>query len=116
MESRSINNVINAIKEVRELFNEIRNNLSRKKANKIGNELYKKEAVYNFLKEKDGLTDKEKIVLKNIGKYLKKLNNDLKKLQKYQDNITYGLDDLFNELNDEDYNEPKEIKSAFNGN
>ena len=77
--------------------------------------LYKKEAVYNFLKEKDGLMDKEKIMLKNIGKYLKKLNIDLKKLNKYQDNITYGLDYLFNELNEEDYYEPKEIKSAFDG-
>ena len=71
--------------------------------------------MYNFLKEKDGLTDKEKIVLKNIGKYLKKLNNNLKKIQKYQDNITYDLDYLFNELNEEDYYEPKEIKSAFHG-
>ena len=115
MESRSTNNVINAIKEVRELFNEVRSNLSREGINRIRKELYKKEAVYNFLKEKDGLTDKEKIVLKNIGKYLKKLNNDLKKLQKYQDNITYGLDYLFNELNEEDYYEPKEIKSAFDG-
>ena len=42
-----------------------------------------------------------------------KLNNDLKNLYKYQDNITYGLDYLFNELNGEDYYEPKEIKSAF---
>ena len=54
-------------------------------------------------------------MLKNIGKYLKKLNNDLKKLQKYQDNVTYGLDYLFNELNEEDHYEPKEIKSAFDG-
>ena len=53
-------------------------------------------------------------MLKNIAKYLKKLNNDLKKLHKYQDNITYGLD-LFNELNGEDYYEPEEIKSAFDG-
>ena len=52
-------------------------------------------------------------MLKNIDNYLKKLNNDLKKLCKYQDNITYGLDYLFNELNEEDYYEPKEIKSAF---
>ena len=51
-------------------------------------------------------------MLKNISKYLKKLNNDLKK---YQDNITYGLDYLFNELSEEDYYEPKEIKSAFDG-
>ena len=47
--------------------------------------------------------------------YLKKLNNDLKKLQKYQDNITQGLDYLFNELYGEDYYQPKEIKSAFDG-
>ena len=44
-------------------------------------------------------------MLKNIGKYLKKLNND-------QDNITYGLDNLFNE----DYYRPTKVKSAFNGN
>ena len=115
MESTTINNNINAIKEVRELINELRSNLSREETKRIRNELYKKEAVYNFLKGKDGLTDKEKIVLKNIGKYFKKSNNDLKKLQKYQDNITYGLDYLFNELNEEDYYEPKEIKSAFDG-
>ena len=51
-------------------------------------------------------------MLKNIGRYLKKLNNDLKKLNKYQDNITYGIDYLFNE----DYYKPTEIKSAFDGN
>ena len=71
--------VNNAIKEVRELFNEVRSNLSREETKRIREKLYKKEAVYDFLKEKDGLTDKEKIVLKNIGKYLKKLNNDLTK-------------------------------------
>ena len=87
MESTTINN---AIKEGTELFNEIRGSLSREEISKIRKELYKKEAVYNFLKEKDDLTDKEKTVLKNIGKYFKKLNSDLKKLNKYQDNITYG--------------------------
>ena len=51
-------------------------------------------------------------MLKNIGKYLKKLNNDFKKLQKYQDNITYGLDYLFDE---EDYYKPTEVKSTFDG-
>ena len=107
MESTTINN---AIKEVKDLFNELRSNRSREEINRIRKELYKKEAVYNFLKDKDGLTDKEKIVLKNIVLYLKKLNNDLKKLQKYQDNITYGLDYLYNE---EDYYKPTEVKSAF---
>ena len=54
-------------------------------------------------------------MLKNIDKYLKKLNNDLKKLYKYQDDITYALDYLFNEVDEEDYYKPKEIKSVFDG-
>ena len=51
-------------------------------------------------------------MVKNIGKYFKKLKNDFKKLNKYHDNVMYGLNYLFNE---EDYYEPKEIKSAFDG-
>ena len=109
------NDDINVIKEVRELFNQVRSNPSREETKRIRKGLYDTEAVYTFLKEKDGLTDEEKIVLKNIGKYLKKLNIYLKKLNKYQDNTTYGLDYLFNEFNEEDYYEPKEIKSAFDG-
>ena len=110
MVSKTINK---AIKDVRELFNRHRSNLSRKETKRIRNKLYKKEAIYNFLKEKDGLTNREKIELKNIGEYLKKWNNDLKKLHKYQDNVLYGLDYLFNEVNEIDYYEPKEIKSGF---
>ena len=113
MESRTINN---AIKEAREFFNEIRSSLSHEETKRIRKELYKKEVVYNFLKEKEqegSLTNKQKNVLKNIGRYLKKLNNDLKKLNKYQDNITHGLDFLFNE---EDYYKPTEVKSTFDGN
>ena len=84
---------------------------SREETKRIRYKLYKKLFI-NFLKEKDGLTDKEKIVLKNIGKYFKKLNSDLKKLNKYRNNVMYGLNYLFNE---EDYYEPKEIKSVFDG-
>ena len=47
MESTTINN---AIKEGRELFNELRSNLSREEINRIRKKLYQKEAVYNFLK------------------------------------------------------------------
>ena len=54
MESTTINN---PIKEGRELFHEIRGSLSREEINRIRKELYKKEAVYNFLKEKDDLKD-----------------------------------------------------------
>ena len=82
MESTTINN---AIKEVRGCFNEIRRSLSREETKRIRKKLYKKEVAYNFLKEKEqegSLTNKQKNVLKNIGRYLKKLNNDLKKTTK----------------------------------
>ena len=52
MESTTINNGINAIKEVRELFNEHRSNLPREETKRIREKLYKKESVCNFLKEK----------------------------------------------------------------
>ena len=35
--------------------------------------------------------------------HLKNLKNHFKKLHKYEHNTTYGLDDLFNERNEEDY-------------
>ena len=78
MESTTINN---ATKELKELFNEIRGSLSCKETKRIRKELYKKEVVYNFLKEKEqegSLTNKQKNVFKNFGRYLKNLNNDLK--------------------------------------
>ena len=112
IESTTINNVI---KEVREFFNEIRGSLSREEINRIRKELYKNEAVNNFLKKKEqegSLTNKQKNVLKNIGRYLNNFKKYLEKLQKYQDNITYGIDCLFNE---EDYYKPTEVKSAFDG-
>ena len=84
---------------------------------KLEKKLYKKEAVFNFLKENeqnDSLTDSEKKALKKIDKYLKNFKNDLDKLQKYQYNITHGLDYLLHELN-EDYYKPTEFKSTFDG-
>ena len=85
---------------------------------KLEKKLHKKEAIYNFLKEKEqkgSLTDRQKRMLKNIDRYRKNFKKDLEKLQKYQYNITYGLDYLFNELNEEDYYKPAEVKSVFDG-
>ena len=84
------NNVTKAIKETRNLFNELTNNFSRGETNNIRKKLYKKETVYNILKEKeqkDGLTKKHKQVLKNIERYFENFKKDLEKLQKYQHNI-----------------------------
>ena len=89
-----------------------------KKQMKLEKKLNKKEADYNFLKEKEqkaSLTNKEKKKLKNIDRQFKNFKNDLDELQKYQHNITYGLDYLFNEFGEVEYYEPKEVKSAFNG-
>ena len=44
MESKTTNNNIKAIKEVRELFKEVRSNLSREEINRTRNELYKKKS------------------------------------------------------------------------
>ena len=84
------NNVTKAVKETRNLFNELTNNFSRGETNNIREKLYKKETVYNILKEKeqkDGLTKKHKQVLKNIERYFENFKKDLEKLQKYQHNI-----------------------------
>ena len=125
-EDYTSNNDIKAIKDARKLFNEIRSNLSHEETNRIRKKLYKKEAVYNILKEQeqeDSLTNKEKKVLKNIvrypkniAKHLKNLKKHFKKLQKYQ----YRLDYLFNEHNEEDYtpnndtNVFKEVRKLLN--
>ena len=74
MEPTTTNNSINAFKEARKLFNERRSNLLRKETNEIRKKLYKKETVYNFLKEKEkegSLTNREKRVLKKIDRCLK---------------------------------------------
>ena len=81
-EPTTLNNDINVFKDARKLFNERRSNFLRKETKRIRKELYKKETAYNSLKDKDSLTNKEKIVLKNISKYLMKLNTDLKKISR----------------------------------
>ena len=50
MESKTINN---SIKEVRELFNEVRSNLSPEEINRILKKLLRIESVYNVLKKEN---------------------------------------------------------------
>ena len=122
MEHTRQDNVVNDIKEARKLFDEVRSNLSRKETKRIRYKLRKMETVYNSLKEKEqkgSLTNREKKVLKNIGRYpknivkhLKNFRKHLKKSPKYQ----YGLDCLFNERNEEDnITEPTRQDNITNG-
>ena len=81
------NNAIHEFKNARELFNERRSNRLLKETNEIRKKLHKKEAVYNFLKEKQqegSLTNDEKKTLKKINRYLKNFKKYLEKLEKYQ--------------------------------
>ena len=86
MESRTTNNVINAIKEVRELFNEIRGSLSREESKRIRKKLHRIEAVYNVLKEREqkgSLTSRQKNMLRDDEKYLKNISKYLKNLKTF---------------------------------
>ena len=114
MESTTINN---AIKEVRELFNEIRSNLSREETKRIRSKLHSNKADYNFLEEKeqkDSLTTEENKVLKNIDRYLKNISMHLKNLKKHFKKYKHGIDCLFNEHNEEDYTSNNSIKAINN--
>ena len=108
MEPTSQNKGINAIKEARKLFNEVRSNLSREERNRIRKKLYKKEDDYNFLKKKEqegSLTNIQKNELRNVERYLKNIGVHLKNFKKYLKKLEryqYGLDHLFNE-EEEDY-------------
>ena len=86
MESTTINNSFNAIKEVRKLFNELRSNLSLEEINKIRKKLHIIEAVYSILKEKEqkgSLTSRQKNMLFNDERYLKNIRIHLKNLKKH---------------------------------
>ena len=86
MESRTTNNVINAIKEVRELFNEIRGSLSREETTRIRKKLRRIEAVYNVLKEREqkgSLRSRQKNMLRDDEKYLKNISKYLKNLKTF---------------------------------
>ena len=83
-EDSTTNNDINAFQEARMLLNERRSNLFCKETNEIRKKLYKKEVVYNFLKEKeqnDSLTNSEKKALKkSILKILKSIWKNYKNI------------------------------------
>ena len=95
MEPTNQNNNINVTQVTRQLFNELRSNLSREEINRIRNKLNNKKSIHNFLKEneqKSSLTIKEKKVLKNIDRYLKNVSMHLKNLKIHFKKYQYDLD------------------------
>ena len=116
------------IGETKKIFNELRNNFSRKEIRNISRKFYLKKRIPEYLKEleKEGiLTEQEKKEdlkkLKRIEKYLKKLKEDLNELKTHRYNIIEDIDykrikeieNLFNKINEEDYYEPIKTKHAF---
>ena len=116
----SINN-INAIKEVRRLFNELKSNLSSNETKRIRRKFYEKEAASMFFKEKEqdgNPTNRQKnVIKKNIARYIKNISmhfkNYGKHLSKKQKN-QYGLDYLFNEDNEKHINAFKDARDLLN--
>ena len=99
------------MQSIKELFNNIRDTLSRDQINQMKTNIFKKERVYDFLTKTDKITRKQTKVLDNIVTYFNELHDDLLKQSKYQYN-PYGLDLLFNK---DDYYKPTEVKSTFDG-
>ena len=95
------------IPSIKDLFHNIRDTLSRDQIDQIRTNIYKKEAIYNFLTKKDKLTRKESKVLDNINTYFNELHEDLLEQNKYQYH-PYGLDLLFNK--DDYYKAPLKLR------
>ena len=119
MESITINNDINALKEVRKLFNDVRNNLSHEETKRIRKKLHRIEAVYSVLKEKEqkgSLTNRQKNMLINDERYLKNISIHLKNLKKHFKKYRYDLNYLFNEpaTSNNDINAIQEVRKLFN--
>ena len=83
------------IEDTKKIFNELRNNFSRKKITNIRRNYYLKERIPQYLieiQQDDSLTMEEKKQeienankkLKNADKYLEKLKEDLNKLKRYK--------------------------------
>ena len=114
------NKNIDAIKEVRRIFNELRNNFSSNETKRIRRKLHKKEAATMFFKDKeqDGtLTNRQKNIIKNIARYIKNIIMNLKNYRKHlskKQKDQYGLDNLFNEENKNHINAFKDARDLLN--
>ena len=119
------------IKEIKRIFNKFRNNFSKEEIKKIRTKFYFREAINEYLEEleeKDSFTMEKKREkkcytkkLQKIKEFLKKLKEDLNRLENYQYNDNEDLDyrrirqveNLFDKIN-KDYCKPIKTIGAFN--
>ena len=85
MESTTINNGINAIKEVRKLFSELRGNLSREETKNQKKTSQNTSCLQCFKgkRAKRKFNNRQKNMLKNDERYLKNIRKHLKNLKKH---------------------------------
>ena len=118
-------------KEIKIIFNRLRNNFSKEEIKKIRRKIYHREEIDEYLKKlekKDSLTEQgnhQSItkVLQKSETYFKKLKKDLNRLEKHQYNDNEDLDykgkrqigNLFNKIY-EDYYKPIKTNGTFNDN
>ena len=119
MESATINNGINAIKEASKLCNDVRNNLSHEETKRISKRLRWIEVVYSVLKKKEqkgSLTCRQKNMLQIGERHLNNISIHLKNLKKHFKKYQYRLDYLFNEsvTSNNDTNVFKDARKLFN--
>ena len=67
------------IQSMKELYNNIRDTLSRDQIDQMRTNIFKKERVYDFLTKKDKITRKQTKVLDNIVTYFNELHHNLLK-------------------------------------
>ena len=85
-------NIKRQIKAIRKLLKNNHDTHSRHEIDEIRYNLYKKERIYDFLRNKYNLNDNERRVFKRIPRYLKKIGTNLSKQGDYQKNYLYGID------------------------
>ena len=85
-------NIKRQIKAIRKLLKNNHDTHSRHEIDEIRYNLYKKERIYDFLRNKYNLNDNERRVFKRIPRYLQKIGTNLSKQGDYQKNYLYGID------------------------
>ena len=103
----------NKMQSIKKLFKDIRDALSRYEINDIRLKIYQNVEYYNYYTSKKRLNKKQKAYLDDAINNLNELREYLLNKTKYEDNVSYELNNLFqNSI----YYKPIQIRGAFYGN